>query len=164
MTSAHFAGVGQKDTIAQENRVTITPLLIRAAPRDGSNGSKTAADTAAAADEADGAQEPATKKPRHEAAEAAGSGGASSGGRGMASVHSSAGVQSAVACYVCQLATIPGKFDPQKAAQLGVPRGPVSLANAVAVAVHLCALPFAPYQLTGGGVGFAFGWYLQLSA
>jgi hypothetical protein len=51
---------------------------------------------------------------------------AAANGCGMASVHSSAGVQSAVACYVCQLATIPGKFDTQKAAQLGVPRGPVS--------------------------------------
>jgi hypothetical protein len=28
--------------------------------------------------------------------------------------------------YLCQLATVPGKFDPQKAAQLGVPKGPVS--------------------------------------
>jgi hypothetical protein len=30
-------------------------------------------------------------------------------------------------CYMCQLASIPGKFNPQKAAALGVPRGPVSM-------------------------------------
>eukprot|EP00889_Picochlorum_renovo_P000433 jgi/Picre1/27463/NNA_000430.t1 len=30
-----------------------------------------------------------------------------------------------VSCYVCQLSDIPGKFLPQKAASLGVPRGPL---------------------------------------
>lgn len=30
-----------------------------------------------------------------------------------------------IACYVCQLPDIPGKFLPQKAASLGVPRGPL---------------------------------------
>jgi hypothetical protein len=30
-------------------------------------------------------------------------------------------------CYVCELAGMPGKFDPKTAAALGVPKGPVSL-------------------------------------
>lgn len=34
-------------------------------------------------------------------------------------------VESAAACYVCQLPDIPGKFLPHKAASLGVPRGPL---------------------------------------
>lgn len=37
----------------------------------------------------------------------------------------SAKVDSPVACYVCLLPDIPGKFLPQKAASLGVPRGPL---------------------------------------
>jgi hypothetical protein len=134
-----YIGTGNNDAISAENRVVITSLLIKAAP----SSSNKPQPAAAAAEEGDGSQEPATKKPRVEAtadssngtaAAAAGSGGGS-GGRGMASVHSSAGVQSAVVCYVCQLATIPGKFDPQKAAQLGVPRGPVSKS--------LCTAPVA---------------------
>ena len=32
---------------------------------------------------------------------------------------------SPVVCYVCQLASLPGKFLPQKAAQLGIPKGPL---------------------------------------
>ena len=28
-------------------------------------------------------------------------------------------------CYICQLASLPGKFLPQKAKELGVPRGPL---------------------------------------
>ena len=31
----------------------------------------------------------------------------------------------AVVCYICQLATLPGKFLPEKAKKLGVPRGPL---------------------------------------
>lgn len=131
-------GTGKDDRITAESRVTITPLLIRAASSNsGSTPKPAAVAQAAAGEDADGSQEPAAKKPRHEEAAAAASdapnstpaaagAGAVATGRGMASVHSSAGVQSAVACYVCQLATIPGKLDPQKAAQLGVPRGPVS--------------------------------------
>ena len=34
-------------------------------------------------------------------------------------------IESAAACYVCELPDIPGKFLPQKAASLGVPRGPL---------------------------------------
>lgn len=34
-------------------------------------------------------------------------------------------IESAVACYACELPDIPGKFLPQKAASLGVPRGPL---------------------------------------
>jgi hypothetical protein len=41
-------------------------------------------------------------------------------GRGMSSLAPD------VVCYICQLSSIPGKFNPQKAAELGVPRGPVS--------------------------------------
>ena len=33
--------------------------------------------------------------------------------------------ESAAACYICELPDIPGKFLPQKAASLGVPRGPL---------------------------------------
>ncbi len=29
------------------------------------------------------------------------------------------------ACYICQLAAIPGRFLPEKAAALGVPKGPL---------------------------------------
>lgn len=29
------------------------------------------------------------------------------------------------ACYICQLAATPGRFLPEKAAQLGVPKGPL---------------------------------------
>ena len=32
---------------------------------------------------------------------------------------------SAVVCYVCHAPDIPGKFDPQKALQLGIPKGPL---------------------------------------
>ena len=28
-------------------------------------------------------------------------------------------------CYICQLASLPGRFFPQKAKELGVPRGPL---------------------------------------
>ena len=37
----------------------------------------------------------------------------------------STAVESAAACYVCELPDIPGKFLPHKAASLGVPRGPL---------------------------------------
>jgi ribonuclease Z len=33
--------------------------------------------------------------------------------------------QAPAACYVCQLADVPGKFLPEKAAALGVPKGPL---------------------------------------
>jgi predicted lipid-binding transport protein (Tim44 family) len=123
------AGAGQDDKVTTEGRVVITPLLIRPTPRSSQPSAPAADSTAAAAEADESAQEPAAKKPRHDECPgaAAAAAGAGSGGRGMASVHSSAGVQPAVACYVCQLATIPGKFDPQKAAQLGVQRGPVRM-------------------------------------
>ena len=35
------------------------------------------------------------------------------------------GSKPAVACYECQLPSIPGKFQPKKAEQLGVKRGPL---------------------------------------
>eukprot|EP00887_Chlorella_sp_A99_P006161 scaffold3.g6161.t1 len=38
---------------------------------------------------------------------------------------STVAVESPAACYVCELPEIPGKFLPQKAASLGVPRGPL---------------------------------------
>ena len=139
------AGQGSSAPISTPGRVTITPLLLT--PSAGSSTQGTAADAAAdgsgsaaaaaASAEADGTQEPAAKKPRHEApaaglpddlvqAAAAAAGAGSSGpSRGLASVQSSS-VQPTVVCYVCQLANIPGKFDPKKAAQLGVPKGPVS--------------------------------------
>jgi hypothetical protein len=63
----------------------------------------------------------------------------------MASVQSSAGLQPAVACYVCQLATIPGKFDPQKAAQLGVQRGPVRMHWGRSGGWQQVLLPASPY-------------------
>lgn len=37
----------------------------------------------------------------------------------------STAIESAAACYICELPDIPGKFLPQKAASLGVPRGPL---------------------------------------
>lgn len=37
----------------------------------------------------------------------------------------STAIESAAACYVCELPDIPGKFLPHKAASLGVPRGPL---------------------------------------
>lgn len=104
-------------------RVGRSPALRQGATTQPAAAAAAANGADAAAEEADGAAEPAAKKPRHDTAATAAGG---SGPRGMASVTSSAGAQQPVACYVCQLATIPGKFDPQKAAQLGVARGPVS--------------------------------------
>lgn len=123
--------------IVSEGRVTITPLLITpvaASSKTQPAGSKAAgAEADAAADTADGSAEPAAKKPRHEgpaveglAQPAAAAAATGSNTRGTASVHSTPRSQQPVACYVCQFASIPGKFDPQKAAQLGVPKGPVS--------------------------------------
>lgn len=134
--AVRVAGKGKDGKIVSEGRVTITPLLITPTPSSSTKPEPAAAAATngadAAAEEADGAAEPAAKKPRHDTpahpdpAAAAAAAASGSGARGMASVSSSAGVQQPVACYVCQLATIAGKFDPQKAAQLGVARGPVS--------------------------------------
>jgi len=125
--------------IVSEGRVTITPLLITPAAASskaqpaGSKAAAAGAEADAAADAADGSAEPAAKKPRHEgptgqgpAQPAAAASATGSNTRGTASVHSTPRSQQPVACYVCQFASIPGKFDPQKAAQLGVPKGPVS--------------------------------------
>lgn len=124
--------------IVSEGRVTITPLLITPAAASskaqpaGSKAAAAGAEADAAADAADGSAEPAAKKPRHEgptgqgpAQPAAAASATGSNTRGTASVHSTPRSQQPVACYVCQFASIPGKFDPQKAAQLGVPKGPL---------------------------------------
>jgi hypothetical protein len=91
----------------------------------------TAADTAADANAAAVAEgEPAAKRQRtagdgssaaHAATAAAAAATAGWLGPGMSAVAPD------VVCYMCQLGSIPGKFNPKKAAELGVPRGPVRL-------------------------------------
>lgn len=150
----HYAGLFQLDVvetrssskpIIQEPVVTITAVTIQ----------PTAADTAAAdvAAAAATAEEPVLKKPRTTAAAAAvlddlyestepppaaaaasnGQQQQQSGGQRAAAPrnaqhlgHGMSSAAPAVVCYICQLASIPGKLDPRKAAQLGVPKGPVS--------------------------------------
>jgi hypothetical protein len=90
-----------------------------------------AAAAAAAGDEDGSAGAGAAKRQKTEGQEHSGSldarqrprrgaGGGGDGGDG------GGGSDRPVCAYLCQLATIPGKFDPAKAAQLGVPKGPVS--------------------------------------
>jgi hypothetical protein len=64
------------------------------------------------------AEEPAAKRQRTAA------GSSSSNAAGWLGPHMSV-LAPDVVCYMCQLASIPGKVNPQKAAELGVPRGPV---------------------------------------
>jgi hypothetical protein len=127
----------------EDSCMTVTPVLIRTTSPISqplplgadSTGSWAAAADAADADAAateDGDapawEQPAAKKPRRKApapGAAAAAAGVSSGARGRGRVHSSDVVQAVVACYVCQLADIPSRFDPAKAAELGVPCGPV---------------------------------------
>lgn len=60
------------------------------------------------------------------------------------------GPQLAAACYVCELARVPGCFLPKKAAELGVPSGPlygqlkrgeaVTLENGTVIQPHLVGI------------------------
>jgi hypothetical protein len=80
---------------------------------------------AAAADDtqaAAAAEEPAAKRQRTFAGS---SSNAAAQAAGWLGPRMSALAPDAV-CYMCQLASIPGKVNPKKAAELGVPRGPVS--------------------------------------
>jgi ribonuclease Z len=112
------AGASGLDAVVlQTDVVTIKALLLQ--PTQQQQPAAAAAPDAGTKD--DTTSEPAAKRPclrepdQPNLAAAAASTAAAGGG----------GVAPSVA-YLCQLATIPGKFDPKKAAQLGVPRGPVS--------------------------------------
>ncbi|KAL4458182.1 hypothetical protein ABPG75_013047 [Micractinium tetrahymenae] len=102
-------GAAPAPVVANE-LVAITPVVLSAAgaPPGGQAGS------AATAGEGG---EPSAKRPRLEG----GGQGQQGGGMDIASV----AVESPAACYVCELPDVPGKFLPQKAASLGVPRGPL---------------------------------------
>lgn len=85
--------------VVKNDSVTITPVIIRPA--------------GAAADDEPGAKRQKT------------GGGAPAPAAEPGMDVPSTAVESAAACYVCELPDIPGKFLPQKAASLGVPRGPL---------------------------------------
>ncbi|GBF96657.1 hypothetical protein Rsub_09290 [Raphidocelis subcapitata] len=91
--------------------VKITPVLLRPA---GSGGEAAAAAAAAAGGDSSGGEgggggEPAAKKARV---------GSRAAGR-------SDGSAAASLCYICEMPNTPGKFDPVKAKELGVPPGPL---------------------------------------
>lgn len=98
--------------------VSISPVIIQATPAAGQADAVADADAAsngaaaAPAAPAEEGAEPEAKRPRVAAAAA---------GMDIASVS----VETPAACYVCELPSIPGKFLPQRAAALGVPRGPL---------------------------------------
>lgn len=94
--------------VVKNDVVTITPVLIRP---------DAAAHAGTAANGTDAGGEPSAKRQRTQGDEAA------PDGAGL--TVPSAAIESAAACYICELADIPGKFLPQKAASLGVPRGPL---------------------------------------
>jgi hypothetical protein len=99
------AGPSHEGPVVSAQELTITPVVV--APRTGG----------AAADGAP-QEEPVSKRPRTEGA-AAGAGAAAA-----------APEEASVACYICQLPDMAGKFDPAKAKELGVKPGPVSAGSA----------------------------------
>jgi ribonuclease Z len=90
--------------------VTITPVVLE--PEEG--GAQAPDDSSAAAAAAPLEPEPEAKRPRLDL-------GPSSAGADIPAVSREA----PAACYICELADIPGKFLPQKAASMGVQRGPL---------------------------------------
>ena len=130
--------------VVQSELVTITPVTLTAAP-------------AAASDDA-GAAEPEAKRQRVEGGgDAAPQQAQAEQGMDIASV----AVESPAACYVCEMPDVPGKFLPQMAASLGVPRGPlygklvrgeaVTAANGQVVRPEDVMEPATPGELSGGG-------------
>ena len=90
--------------VVKNEAVSITPVVITPA--------------AAAA-----AGEPSAKRQRTDGDDAAAAAPTAPAGDGLSVP--SVTRESGVACYICELPDIPGKFLPQKAASLGVPRGPL---------------------------------------
>jgi ribonuclease Z len=95
--------------------VSIVPIIIRPTPSP--------TDLAANGSKADDA-EPSEKRQKTEHGTASHSISAILAAASSMDIPSTA-VDSAAACYVCELPDIPGKFLPHKAASLGVPRGPL---------------------------------------
>ncbi|KAF8070965.1 TRZ4 [Scenedesmus sp. PABB004] len=133
-------GPSSQGAAVADDFVSITPVPLLPASGAGGGadapeeaGEPPAGGDAAAAVEADGtagappgaaAEEPAPKRQRTAAGGMPGAvaAGAGAAGAGLGRVSPLAPL---VLSYVCQLSSTPGKFDPQKAAQLGVPRGPL---------------------------------------
>ena len=109
--------------------LTVTPVTITPQPDVAE-----AADAVAAGDDdaqGGGAQEPQAKRQRVEGGGGAPAAGSADTAGGAAAVQwpgTGPGAARPVpsVAYVCELATVPGKFDPKKAVELGVPKGPVS--------------------------------------
>ncbi|GAB4820364.1 hypothetical protein N2152v2_007410 [Parachlorella kessleri] len=112
--------------VVQNEVVTITPVVIRAAPRAAGAGSAATpvAEAAPEAAEAAAVVEPEAKRPRLDV-DASAAAAPAGNGSGSGALMPSVSVESPAACYVCELPPIPGKFLPKKAAQLGVPSGPL---------------------------------------
>lgn len=119
------AGEGQEGVspppppVIKNDVVTISPVVIKATPGDGLAGGGDAPDAKRAR------VDPSMQSVGGPNGPFASSAGGVSGSETTTCQMPSISVETPAACYLCELPPVPGKFLPQKAAALGVPKGPL---------------------------------------